>query len=222
MEARVHGHEAQPGPSVRVGDAVEALLDAARAGGQQAIGDRGVAHVDQEEVDERLRGADHVFLRRHELHHGLVQIGSQRAIGRFLHGGVPVKRLGHVVGEVAHVAAPAMAMVKEGDEGIDIGSAATAARDDLIGDDGDGVLGIVEGGIRLNDKGERQFGLLQKRVGGGHGVQGRADVLGGAIGVGRGVHTGLGEVSKREPRVFARDRGRRGRKKPKHVPRGVG
>lgn len=127
MQARVHRDEAKTGPSVRVGNPVEALLDAAGDNGQKTASNRSIAHIDQEKVDQRLRRSDHVFLRSNELDHAVVQIGAERAVSRPLVCGIPIESLGDIVGEVTHVATPAVAMVEEGNEGIDIGTAASAS-----------------------------------------------------------------------------------------------
>ena len=104
-----------------------------------------------------MRWSDHVFLRRNEFDHAVVEIGTQRTIGGLLQCRIPIEGLWHIVRQITHVTTPAVAMVKEGDEGVDIGAATSASGDDLVWNHRNGVLGVVKRSIRLDDKGEGQL-----------------------------------------------------------------
>ena len=65
-----------------------------------------------------------------------------------------------------------MPMVEERHERIDVGSAAAATRDDLVGDNGDRVFRVMESCVRLDDESEWQLRLLQERVCSWDGIQG--------------------------------------------------
>lgn len=82
-------------------------------------------------------------------------------------------------------------MVKEDDERIDVGPTASAPRNDLVWDDRDGVFGVMQRPVRLNDERKWQFGLLQERVRSGDGIKGRSYVLRGTVRIRGGENTCL-------------------------------
>jgi hypothetical protein len=52
-----------------------------------------VAHVDEEDVDDRLWGADHVFGRCHELDDSMGQLSTRPAIPGLVPGLIPIEQL---------------------------------------------------------------------------------------------------------------------------------
>lgn len=171
MEAGVDRYETQSRPAVRIRDTFETFFDAPSTRSQETVGDRCITNVDQEEVDEWLRGAHHVLLRCNELNNRMVEVRSQCPIRRSLQRCVPIKGLGYVICQIAHVATPAVPMIKECHEGINVGSATATTRDNLIWDHWDLVFRIMERSIWLDDKSERQLGFLEERVSGGNSVE---------------------------------------------------
>jgi len=83
-------------------------------------------------------------------------------------------------------------MVQEGDEGVDVGSASSAARDNLVLNNGDWVVQIVEGGVWLNNEREGKLALLEQAVGCRHGVQRRSNILGRTVGIWGRSDAGIG------------------------------
>jgi len=78
-----------------------------------------------------------------------------------------------------------VAVVEEGDEGVDVSAAAAATRDDLILNNGNRVLIVMERAVRLDNERKRQLGFLEQRIGRRYGVERRANVSRRAIGIGR-------------------------------------
>jgi hypothetical protein len=70
---------------------------------------------------------------------------------------VPIKCLRDIICEIAHVAAPSMSMIHEGHIGVYVCPTTPAAGDNLILDDGNGIVIIMQGTIGLNDECEWQF-----------------------------------------------------------------
>lgn len=127
MKAGIHGHKAQPGPAIRVRDPVKALLDAPCGRSQEAVGNRSIAHINQEEVDKRLRWPDHIFLRCDKLNDRMVEFRPQSPVRGLLRSAIPIEGLRYIVGQAAHIATPAVAIIHECDEWVDVGSAAPAS-----------------------------------------------------------------------------------------------
>jgi hypothetical protein len=71
-----------------------------------------MAHVDKEDIDSRLGGADHVFGRCHKFNDGVRQLSTRPAIPRLVPGLIPVKQLWDLVRHSTHTAAP----TREGDQ----------------------------------------------------------------------------------------------------------
>jgi hypothetical protein len=65
-----------------------------------------VAHVDEEDIDSRLWGADHVFSRCDELNDSVVQLGTRPTIPGLVPGLIPIVQLWDFVRHAAHTAAP--------------------------------------------------------------------------------------------------------------------
>ena len=77
----------------------------------------------------RLRRPHHVLARRHQLHGPPAELGPLRAVAPLARLGVELAevRVGHVVHEAAHVAAPLAAVVDPGHEGVHVGAALLAS-----------------------------------------------------------------------------------------------
>lgn len=144
MQTGVNCKEPESGPSIRIGYPIQALLDAPSTGCEETIHDGGVTDINQEQVDQRLRWANHILLWCHKLHHCMVELRPLRPIRRFLQGRIPIECLRHVVGQIAHITTPAVALVEEGNKGVDVGPATSATRDDLVRNDGDRIFHIVK------------------------------------------------------------------------------
>lgn len=100
---------------------------------------------------------------------------------------IPIKGLGNIVGKVAHVAAPSVAVIKEGHEWVDVGSTSSAARDYLVLHNRDRIVQVMKSCIWLNNERKGQLALLEQRVGGGYGIQRGSHILWRAVGIwGRG------------------------------------
>ena len=186
MQAGVNCHKAHTSSSIGIGYAVKTLQDTTRTGGQESIGDGGVADVEQEKIHERLRRSDHIFLRRDKLHNGAVQFRSLPTIHGLLCRGIPIKGLGYVVCQVAHIASPPVSTIQEANEGVDVGSASSASGDDLVWYDMYRVFDIMERCVWLDYETEWQSRLLQKRVCGGHGIERGSNILWRAVCIRRG------------------------------------
>jgi len=65
-----------------------------------------VAHIDKEDVDSRLWGADHVFCRCHELDDSMGHLGTRPAIRGLVPGLIPIEQLWDFVRHATHTAAP--------------------------------------------------------------------------------------------------------------------
>jgi hypothetical protein len=66
-----------------------------------------VAHVDEEYINSRLRGSDHVLGGCDKLDYSVVQLGTRPAVSRLIPSLVPVKQLRDLIRHTAHTAAPA-------------------------------------------------------------------------------------------------------------------
>ena len=88
-----------------------------------------------------------------------------------------------------------MTVVEEGDKWIDVGTASSATRNDLIWNNRDWVLNIMQGCVRLNDEREGEFGLLEERVSRGHSIQGRSNIFRRAVSIRRWSYACLLRVS---------------------------
>lgn len=75
-----------------------------------------------------------------------------------------------------------MAVVHECDVWVDVGSAASAARNNLVLNNRDIVFVVVERAVGLDNEGERKLRLLQQRVGRGNSIESRTDIFGRAVG----------------------------------------
>lgn len=156
VEARVDGNDRDLGSGVIVGNAVERLEERTCGRSDHSRVDGRVRDVDDEDVDGRLRRSDlrqsrasarvpsslrdrthHVLGRRDEFDHGTVELGTLVPICRLTLFLIPVEELRDFVREVAHAALPALTALDEGHVGVDVGTAASAACDDSVGDDGD-------------------------------------------------------------------------------------
>ena len=84
-----------------------------------------------------------------------------------------------------------MALIQKRHKWVDIRSASSASRDDLIWDDGNGIFGIMQCCIRLDDKREGEFRFLEKRMIRRDCVQSGPHVLGRAVRIRRRVDTCL-------------------------------
>lgn len=73
-------------------------------------------------VETYLWRADHVLLWRHKFTHSVIKLAALPTINALLLGCIPIESLGHVVGQVTHVAAPSMTVIKESYVRIDVGS----------------------------------------------------------------------------------------------------
>jgi hypothetical protein len=65
-----------------------------------------MAHVDEEDIDSRLRRPDHVFGRCYELDDSMSQLSTRPAIRGLVPGLVPIKQLWDLVRHATHTAAP--------------------------------------------------------------------------------------------------------------------
>lgn len=155
MQAGVYGNETQASPAIGIRYSVEAIEDGSGTGGEEASGDSSIAHVEEEQVNQRLRRAHHVLLRRNKLDNGIVELVASPTVSASLRSSIPIESLGDIVRQVAHVATPTVSMVQEGNKRVDVCSAASATRDDLVLYHGNRVLTIVEGSIGLDDEGKR-------------------------------------------------------------------
>jgi len=143
VQARVDGHKGQSRPAVCVGYAIEALQDTPGRSGEQATADRGDTDIEHEEIDQRLRGADHVFLWGDKLHDRMVELRTLPSINGLLFDVVPIESLRDVVGQVAHVAPPSVAVVEESGKGVDVCAASSASCNDLVRLYRDVVFGVM-------------------------------------------------------------------------------
>jgi len=66
VQRRIYANEADFTTAVFVGNTIEGFKDRAGCCGDEAGGDCGEGHVDEEEIDEGLGWADHIFCRRDE------------------------------------------------------------------------------------------------------------------------------------------------------------
>lgn len=74
---------------------------------------------------------------------------------------IPIEHLRHFVAHVAHAALPPRTSVDECDVWIDVGAAATASGDNLVGDDLDGCISFLERTVRSEDQPEGKLRLAQ-------------------------------------------------------------
>lgn len=167
MEARVDGDDGDLCPAVVVREAVETFEQGARGGGDHARVDGRVRDIDDEDVDRRLwranlnssrthrdqrtgahlnaslalaRATHHVLGRGDKLDDSRVELRALVAVRGLVLLLVPVEQLRHLVREVAHAALPPLPALDERHVGVDVGPAATTARDDRVRDDWDRVL----------------------------------------------------------------------------------
>jgi hypothetical protein len=171
VQRAVDCHESKPGTAIGVRYPIQALQNASCRGRQKTARHARVAHIEQEEVDQRLRSANHVLLRSNEFADRVVQLRALPPVHRLLLCAVPIEALRHIVRQVAHVAAPPMRVVQETCEGVDVCPAPPATRNDLVVLNGHIILRIVERGVWLNNKRERKFALFEEGVGCRHGVE---------------------------------------------------
>lgn len=82
---------------------------------------------------QRLRGAYHVFGRCNKFDDAVVQLCPLPSVGGSIRLLIPVEELRDFVAQIAHAAFPAVAAFDEGDEWVDVGSAAATSCDDRIG-----------------------------------------------------------------------------------------
>jgi hypothetical protein len=92
----------------------------------------GIRNVDQEDVNWRLRCANHVFGRGDKIDDGIVEFRSSPSVGWLVGLLVPVEELRDVVGQGAHAALPPVAAFDKGHVRVDVGSAAAAASNHAI------------------------------------------------------------------------------------------
>ena len=86
-----------------------------------------VAVIDEVQMLSDSERGGHIFLGSNELGNRVVKLRSLPTIHGLLLDTVPVKALRHVVGEVAHVAAPSVPLVEEVRERVDVGSASSTS-----------------------------------------------------------------------------------------------
>jgi hypothetical protein len=171
VQRAVDCHETKPGAAIGVRYPVQALQNASCRSRQKAASNARVAHVEQEEIDQRLRSANHVFLGSNEFAHRVVQFRALPPVHGLLLCAVPIEALRHIVCQVAHVAAPPMRVIQETCEGVDVCPASPATRNNLVVLYGYVVLCIMKRGVWLNDERERKLALLEEGVGRRHGVE---------------------------------------------------
>jgi hypothetical protein len=171
VQRAVDGHESKPGAAIGVRYPVQALQNASCRSRQETARHARVAHIEQEEVDQRLRSANHVLLGSNEFADRVVQLRALPPVHGLLLCAVPIEALRHIVRQVAHVAAPPMRVVQETCEGVDVCPAAPATRNNLVVLNGHIILGIVKRGVRLNDERKRKLALFEEGVGRGHGIE---------------------------------------------------
>lgn len=190
-QGAVDCHESESGPAVGVGYPVQALQNASRSSRQKSARDASKADVEQKQVNQRLWSANHVFLRRNEFAHRVVELRTLPPVHGLLLRAVPVETLRNVVRQVTHVATPPMRVIQETCERVDVCPASSATCDDLIVLDRDIVLRIVKRGVWLDDEREWKLALFEKGGGRGHGIEGRSNVFGRAVCVRRGSYRAL-------------------------------
>jgi hypothetical protein len=67
--------------------------------------------IEKEEINEGLWWADHVFLGGNKLHDTVVQFCSLPSVYVLLCRLIPIESLRDIVGEITHVATPAVSMI---------------------------------------------------------------------------------------------------------------
>jgi len=82
----------------------------------------------------------------------MIKLRSLPSVDALLRSRIPVKGLWNIIRQIAHVTPPSVAVVKEGDIGIDIGPTPSATGNDLILNDRDWVVNIMERSVWLNNK----------------------------------------------------------------------
>jgi hypothetical protein len=76
-----------------------------------------------------------------------------------------------------------MSLIQEGDIRVDVRSATSATRDDLVLHNRNGILIIVERAVGLDDERKRQLGLLEEGMCCGNSVEGRPEISRGTVGI---------------------------------------
>lgn len=168
--------ERDSGAPVRVGEGVQRSGNRAGDDGDHAVLPRVGPHIDEEDVADGLRRADGVLAGREVVDDGVVELASRPAVGGPAGRLVPVEARRDFVDDVAHDALPSRAAVEEGDEGVDVGAAAAAARDEAVLGDRDRWFGRRDGAEGGEDECEGELGFPEESVGGWDGGEGAPGV----------------------------------------------
>ena len=131
-----------------------------------------MADVDQEHIYSWLGRSDHVLSGSDKLHDRVIKFSASPPISRLVSLLVPIKQLRDLIGHRTHATPPAVSIVDELDEGVDVRSAPATPGDNRIGDERYLLLALFHCAVGGDHESERELGFIEERVCGRNSVYG--------------------------------------------------
>ena len=102
-----------------------------------------MADVDEEAVEDWLRGANHILRRSDKLNDGVVQLGSRPSVTRLVLLLIPVKHLRDLVRHTAQCTPPPVPTIYKLHKRVDVSSASATTRNNSVRDKGDRLVTLL-------------------------------------------------------------------------------